>query len=115
MASVYTMQQEVKTSKKLILNKKAILSNIHKYKRVSKDQESIILTFTIRFNQLIFDSGMKSIDIINKLGIASSGYTNYRTGRRLPEPFILIKIAKLFNCSLDYLVGMSDNLNKEEI
>ncbi|MFN6432223.1 HTH-type transcriptional regulator ImmR [Eubacterium callanderi] len=43
-----------------------------------------------------------------KLGISKTAYSHYETGTNLPSIPTLIEIARIFHCSLDYLVGLSD-------
>ena len=57
-----------------------------------------------------------------KLGITKSVISAYETGIRLPSYDILIHIAKIFNVSTDYLLGLEkkyeidlSGLTKEEI
>ncbi len=50
--------------------------------------------------------------LAQKLGITKSVISAYETGIRLPSYDILIHIAKIFNVSTDYLLGLE---NKREI
>lgn len=43
------------------------------------------------------------------LGITYSALSKYETGNREPEFAILIKIAKFFNVTTDYLLSVNDN------
>lgn len=56
--------------------------------------------------------GMTQAQLAQKLGVTKSVISAYETGLRLPSYDILIHIAKLFNVSTDYLLGME---NKREI
>ena len=56
--------------------------------------------------------GMTQAQLAQKLGVTKSVISAYETGLRLPSYEILIHIAKLFNVSTDYLLGME---NKREI
>ncbi|MBC9808149.1 helix-turn-helix domain-containing protein [Carnobacterium maltaromaticum] len=49
--------------------------------------------------------------LANLLGVARTTYSSYEQGRRMPDADIQNKIAELFNVSLDYLHGRS-NENK---
>lgn len=60
--------------------------------------------------------------LAQKLGITKSVISAYETGIRLPSYDILIHIAKIFNVSTDYLLGLEkkyeidlSGLTKEEI
>lgn len=50
--------------------------------------------------------------LAQKLGLTKSVISAYETGLRLPSYDILIHIAKIFNVSTDYLLGLE---NKHEI
>lgn len=50
--------------------------------------------------------------LAQKLGLTKSVISAYETGLRLPSYDILINIAKIFNVSSDYLLGIE---NKREI
>lgn len=43
-----------------------------------------------------------------KLGVSQSTISVYELGERVPDLNVLIKLAKIFDVSLDYLVGLSD-------
>lgn len=47
-------------------------------------------------------------DIANVLGITVSAYGNYELGQREPDNANLIKLAKFFGVSTDYLLGLSE-------
>lgn len=42
------------------------------------------------------------------LGIAQNTLHNYEHSKRFPNVEMLIKLADIFNCSIDYLVGRTD-------
>lgn len=49
-------------------------------------------------------------DMAKLLGITRPAYTAYETGKRHPDYDSLEKIADFFNCTIDYLLGRTDNL-----
>lgn len=49
---------------------------------------------------------MTQADLAPKLGLTKSVISAYETGLRLPSYDVLIHIAKIFNVSTDYLLGM---------
>ena len=55
---------------------------------------------------------MTQAQLAKKLGVTKSVISAYETGLRLPSYDILICIAKTFNVSTDYLLGVE---NKQEI
>ena len=65
---------------------------------------------------------MTQAQLAQKLGITKSVISAYETGLRLPSYDILIHIAKLYNVSTDYLLGLEhknevdlSGLSQEEI
>lgn len=42
------------------------------------------------------------------LGITEGAVSNYENGKRQPDLMMLLKIADVFNCSTDYLLGRTD-------
>ena len=46
-----------------------------------------------------------------KVGVSASIISGYETGERTPSVEILLALSYLFNCSTDYLLGKSINMN----
>lgn len=57
-------------------------------------------------------NNMTQAQLAQKLGVTKSVISAYETGLRLPSYDILIHIAKFFNVSTDYLLGLE---NKREV
>lgn len=55
---------------------------------------------------------MTQAQLAQKLGLTKSVISAYETGLRLPSYDVLIHIAKIYNVSTDYLLGLE---NKQEI
>ncbi len=53
-------------------------------------------------------------DLANILGITVSAYGNYELGQREPDNANLVKLARYFNVSTDYLLGLSDERNTRQ-
>ena len=74
--------------------------------------------FYKRLKSLRIESGLSQQDIADKLNISRSAIGKYETGAAYPDIEKLIMLAGLYNCSVDYLLGISDNnpiLTKEEL
>lgn len=69
------------------------------------DFGNILKTLRLREN-------LTQAQLAQKLGLTKSVISAYETGIRLPSYDILIHIAKIFNVSTDYLLGLE---NKQEI
>lgn len=64
--------------------------------------------FWQRFYELCCSKNTKPNPVGNELGISSAVLTKWKNGISYPNGEILIKIAKYFGCSIDYLVGLTD-------
>ena len=53
-------------------------------------------------------SGLTQIKVATYCGITEKAYQNYESAAREPKVSILARIAKLYNVSVDYLIGMTD-------
>lgn len=67
--------------------------------------------FWDRFYELCCSKNKKPNPVGKELGISSAVLTKWKNGVSYPNGEILIKIAKYFNCSIDYLVGLTDHQN----
>lgn len=69
--------------------------------------------FPKRFRELIERDGEKETvpKLKEALGVSSQAIKQYMIGTTYPKTENLIKIAQYFNCSLDYLIGLSDVQN----
>ena len=55
------------------------------------------------------DADMNQAEIAKYLGMSQqSGYSKYETGENDVPTSVLIKLSKLWNVSIDYLLGVSD-------
>lgn len=65
-------------------------------------------TFSNRLKSLRKELNLTQSILADKLGIVRTAVTNYETGRALPDPNTLEKIAEIFNVSTDYILGRTD-------
>jgi transcriptional regulator with XRE-family HTH domain len=56
--------------------------------------------------------GITIEEFAKKIGICDKSYRNWKNGGRPIPSDVLIKIAKLFDCSTDYLLGLSDKIKR---
>ena len=61
-----------------------------------------------RIKDLREDKDLTQIQISKQLNISQRAYSHFETGTRGIPTEILIKLADIFEVSLDYLVGRSD-------
>lgn len=57
---------------------------------------------------------MTQDELAKKIDTSRSNIANYENGKNMPSIDILEKIASLFNCTTDYLLGKTDIRNIEE-
>ena len=60
-------------------------------------------------------SGYSQEEIANKLGIFRSTISRYENGERKINGENLVKLAKLFNVTPEYLLGLEDDKKKDNI
>ena len=62
-----------------------------------------------RIRDLREDKDMNQTQIAKILGMSQTGYSKYETGENDIPTAILIKLAKFYNTSIDYLLGETDS------
>jgi len=71
--------------------------------------------FAKRLKELRLNSNMKQSDLANKIDVSPSTIGMYEQGRRSADQETLIKLAEIFNVSVDYLLGRTDKMNDKSI
>lgn len=69
--------------------------------------------FSYRLTVLLDDNNMTQTQLAKKIGTSNVTICRYLTCERIPRLDVVAKIASVFNVSLDYLLGLSDNKNIE--
>ena len=64
--------------------------------------------FKENFKQLRLEKGIGQVELSNALGVSKGVISLWENGLREPTMSSLIVIAKYFNVSIDYLVGIED-------
>lgn len=67
--------------------------------------------FTQRFNILISQKQLTAYKVAKDAGISQGLMNEYKNGVKLPTIQNLIKIADYLDCSVDYLLGRTDDPN----
>lgn len=49
--------------------------------------------------------------VANRIGLAISAVSSYESGSRYPSYDVLVKLARIFHVSTDYLLGISETRN----
>ena len=61
-----------------------------------------------RIRDLREDKDLNQTQIAKHLGMSQTGYSKYETGENDIPTQILIKLARFYNTSIDYLLGQTD-------
>lgn len=67
-----------------------------------------------RIKDLREDNDKLQKDIANLLGISQQYYSEYEKGKRTIPVQHLITLAKHYNTSIDYIVGLTDEINSKK-
>lgn len=65
--------------------------------------------FTERFKQLIQTKSLTPYRIAKETGISQGLMAEYNRGEKIPTVNNLVKIADYLDCSVDYLLGRTDD------
>lgn len=65
-----------------------------------------MVDFGQRLKTLRIHANISQKVLAERLGISKSSVSSYESGFRLPSYHILMRIARIFNVSTDYLLGM---------
>lgn len=63
-----------------------------------------------RIRDLREDHDLKQIDIANYLNCSQVCYSHYELGKRDIPTEVLIKLAKFYKTSTDYILGLTDDM-----
>ncbi len=62
-----------------------------------------------RIRDLREDRDLNQTQIAKMLGMSQTGYSKYETGENDIPTQVLIKLARFYNTSIDYLLGETDS------
>lgn len=62
-----------------------------------------------RIRDLREDRDLNQTQIAKMLGMSQTGYSKYETGENDIPTQVLIKLARFYNTSIDYLLGEADS------
>ena len=66
-----------------------------------------------RIRDLREDNDLNQTQVADMLGMSQTGYSKYETGEN-DIPTAIIKLARFYNTSIDYLLGETDNPKRYE-
>ena len=73
------------------------------------------MSFGTILKKLRQDYNLTQDELAKKIDTSRSNIANYENDKNMPSVDILEKLAKLFNCTTDYLLGKSDIRNPEKV
>ena len=62
-----------------------------------------------RIRDLREDRDLKQVQVAKMLEMSQTGYSKYETGENDIPTTVLIKLARFYNTSIDYILGETDN------
>ena len=65
-----------------------------------------------RIRDLREDRDLNQTAVAKMLGMSQTGYSKYETGENDIPTAVLIKLARYYNTSIDYLLGETDRKNR---
>ncbi len=65
-----------------------------------------------RIRDLREDADLSQEEMGSRINLTQRAYAYYESGQRTIPPEVLIEIAKYHNVSVDYILGLTDNPNK---
>ena len=71
----------------------------------------ILSKFTENLRDLMFDNNLSQKDLADNTGIERASICNYLKGNCMPNLKAVITLAEYFNCSVDFLIGKSEENN----
>ena len=66
-----------------------------------------------RIRDLREDKDLNQTQVAKMLGMSQTGYSKYETGENDIPTSILIKLARFYNTSIDYLLGETDTKDRK--
>lgn len=78
-------------------------------------KKEFFLNISDRLLKLRKEAGYTQSFVAKELGVAPQNYQGWEKGRRIPKKDSLEKLAKVFNVSVGYLLGETDNKEEYEL
>lgn len=74
------------------------------------------MSFGTNLKKIRQDNNLTQEELAKKINTSRSNIANYENDKNMPSIDVLEKLSKVFNCSIDYLLGKSNvkNYDKDE-
>lgn len=99
---------ERKEREKNHIDTEVIIENVKKIKKYPKEKKEILLNFSLKLNDLLFEKGISQEKFAEMSNIGETSISKYRNGTALPKQENIDAIAKALGVSSEYLVGKSE-------
>lgn len=76
---------------------------------ISKSGVIALVDFGERLKELRKRSSLSQEQLAQRLGVTKGMVSSYETSMRMPSYAVLLKIARLFHVTTDYLLGMTES------
>ena len=79
-------------------------------KAAVRERVAAAVTFSARLREARQRAGYATLDeVAHALGVTREGYGRLERGRVMPRADVLLRVARLFNVSVDWLLGLRDD------
>ena len=78
-----------------------------------KKQKEIMKEIGAKLVQLRKEAGLTQQEVANQLGVTKGTVANYEQGIRCPSNDALVKLADVFHVTVNYLLGLENEQNKQ--
>ena len=68
----------------------------------------LLISFSEKLNMLLKENHMFGVELAKRIGVSQFAITRWTNGYCLPQTDKFYMIAKVFNVSADWLLGLSD-------
>lgn len=76
--------------------------------------ENKFLEFGNRIKTIREERGFKQGQLADYIGISRQSMSNYESGKSSPDVTVVVKLAEAFDCTTDYLLGLTEHSNNEK-
>lgn len=73
------------------------------------------MSFGNNLKKIRQDCNLTQEELAKKIDTSRSNIANYENNKNMPSIDVLSKLSKVLDCSIDYLLGKSDERNPKEI
>lgn len=74
----------------------------------NKVEQKALYALATRLNKALVVKDKSQEEFCKKIGVSEGALSNYRNGKRLPDTYVLVKIADALETTVDYLLGFTD-------